>query len=120
MNTTSAGGVLEEDCEKLQAETLIERSLIIAANRGPVSLERAEDGSIVSHRGSGGLVTALSGLVQQYESSFSLLPRQPMMDITTSSLTLCCGSFNTPCGMYPGLPLSTKQPGMHGKTVTWL
>jgi len=70
MNFAFAGGALEEDCEKLQSETLIERPLIIAANRGPVSLERAEDGSIVSHRGSGGLVTALSGLVQHVEATW--------------------------------------------------
>jgi trehalose 6-phosphate synthase len=46
----------------LQNEFLSNRALIIAANRGPVTFERAEDGSLEFHRGSGGLVTALSGL----------------------------------------------------------
>ena len=57
---------LEEDkrqrCETLQADFFTDRGLIIAANRGPVAFERAEDGTMEFQRVAGGLVTALTGL----------------------------------------------------------
>ena len=40
------------------------RTLIIAANRGPVTFQTAQDGSRTFSRGTGGLVTALMGLAQ--------------------------------------------------------
>jgi trehalose 6-phosphate synthase len=40
-----------------------ERPLIVVSNRGPAQFERDENGQRVLHRGGGGLVTALSGLV---------------------------------------------------------
>lgn len=43
------------------------RSLIVVSNRGPVGFSRAEDGSIQTHRGGGGLVTALLGLAQNVD-----------------------------------------------------
>ena len=49
-------------CEALQAEFFADRALIIAANRGPVTFEQGEDGVLETHRGGGGLVTALTGL----------------------------------------------------------
>lgn len=39
--------------------------LIVASNRGPVTFERSETGELVAHRGSGGLVTALLGAMQE-------------------------------------------------------
>lgn len=41
--------------------------IIIASNRGPFSFSQQEDGSFATHRGAGGLVTALSALAQQHE-----------------------------------------------------
>jgi trehalose 6-phosphate synthase len=38
--------------------------LIVASNRGPVTFERDEDGTLTPRRGSGGLVTALVGAMQ--------------------------------------------------------
>jgi trehalose 6-phosphate synthase len=38
--------------------------LIVASNRGPVTFERGQDGELQAHRGSGGLVTALLGALQ--------------------------------------------------------
>ncbi len=38
------------------------RSLIIASNRGPITFHRQSDGSFSSRKGSGGLVTAVSGI----------------------------------------------------------
>jgi trehalose 6-phosphate synthase len=52
----------DHSCEALQAEFFANRALIIAANRGPVTFESCEDGSLECHRGGGGLVTALTGL----------------------------------------------------------
>ena len=57
-------------CEVLQNDFFGERSLIIAANRGPVMFQTAEDGSRTFTRGSGGLVTALVGLAQQIDATW--------------------------------------------------
>jgi trehalose 6-phosphate synthase len=43
---------------------VIERPLIIASNRGPISFVRTEDGDVAARRGGGGLVTALTGALQ--------------------------------------------------------
>jgi len=59
-----------ESCEKLQRSFFEDRSLIIAANRGPVTFQTARDGSRTFTRGSGGLVTALIGLAQQVEATW--------------------------------------------------
>ena len=39
--------------------------IIVASNRGPVTLTRTEDGEIEARRGGGGLVTALSAALQR-------------------------------------------------------
>ena len=49
-------------CETLESEVLAGRPLIIASNRGPMTFQTAEDGSLQMQRNSGGLVTALLGL----------------------------------------------------------
>jgi trehalose 6-phosphate synthase len=49
---------------------LADRALIIAANRGPVTFEVAEDGHLEPQRGEGGLVTALTGLCLQSGGSW--------------------------------------------------
>lgn len=46
------------------ASTVADRTMIIAANRGPVTFQTAQDGSRTFSRGTGGLVTALIGLAQ--------------------------------------------------------
>lgn len=53
------------DCGELQTRLFQERSLIIAANRAPVTFERDDSGNLTFERGTGGLVTALSGLVEK-------------------------------------------------------
>ncbi len=40
------------------------RQLIVAANRGPITFDTAENETLVMQRGSGGLVTALAGLAR--------------------------------------------------------
>ena len=53
----------------LQVQNLLEnRSLIIASNRGPVTLRRNEKGEVEYQRGTGGLVTALAGVIQHTEA----------------------------------------------------
>jgi trehalose 6-phosphate synthase len=49
-------------CEGRSEDFSANRSLVIAANRGPVTLEAADDGDLQPRRGGGGLVTALAGL----------------------------------------------------------
>jgi trehalose 6-phosphate synthase len=46
------------------ADLFENRQLIIAANRGPVTFDTAEDGTPIMQRGTGGLVTALTGLTR--------------------------------------------------------
>ncbi|HET7235869.1 MAG TPA: trehalose-6-phosphate synthase [Actinomycetota bacterium] len=41
--------------------------LIVASNRGPITFEPGEDGELTARRGSGGLVTALSGALLEAE-----------------------------------------------------
>jgi len=57
-------------CRALQDTFFASRSLIIAANRGPVTFQTAEDGSRSFTRGAGGLVTALTGLAQQIDATW--------------------------------------------------
>ena len=45
----------------------VDRPLIVASNRGPVTFERDETGTLVPGRGSGGLVTALLGALLESE-----------------------------------------------------
>jgi trehalose 6-phosphate synthase len=56
--------------EALQADFFADRALIIAANRGPVTFERAKDGSLQYQRGGGGLVTALLGMCRHTEATW--------------------------------------------------
>jgi trehalose 6-phosphate synthase len=50
------------------AGLLAGRTLIIASNRGPVTLRQNENGSLDFQRGTGGLVTALAGVIQHVEA----------------------------------------------------
>ncbi|HLF28475.1 MAG TPA: trehalose-6-phosphate synthase [Anaerolineae bacterium] len=61
---------LDEDRidESAPAERLGERTLIIAANRGPVTFETTETGRLVFQRGTGGVVTALTGLANYLDA----------------------------------------------------
>jgi trehalose 6-phosphate synthase len=42
--------------------------LVLVSNRGPATFERGEDGELVATRGGGGLVTALTGLVNHRDA----------------------------------------------------
>jgi trehalose 6-phosphate synthase len=46
----------------------MERPLILLSNRGPATFERTADGGLVTRRGGGGLVTALTGLLQRRDA----------------------------------------------------
>ena len=59
MTTTSSSEVqLKELCR----QRLSSSRLILVSNRGPIEYYRAEGGALKAHRGSGGVVTALSGI----------------------------------------------------------
>lgn len=55
-------------CDEINTRYFENRSLIIASNRGPVTFESDSDGSLKITRGTGGLVTALTGLAQHAEA----------------------------------------------------
>ena len=57
-----------EDLGPLVHPLLPQRTLIVASNRGPVTLHQNETGSLEYQRGSGGLVTALAGVLQHTEA----------------------------------------------------
>ncbi len=79
-----------EDNDNKQCEEFFDnRSLIIAANRGPVMFQTAEDGSRTFTRGSGGLVTALVGLARQIDATWIGCARTDAdMDWEKGELTL--------------------------------
>ncbi len=58
----------EEECNSLIPNSLSERTLIIASNRGPITFHKDEGGELTYQRGSGGLVTALTGMARQAEA----------------------------------------------------
>lgn len=60
----------KKKCEQIQTDFFQDRSLIIAANRGPVTFSRTEEGEITFEAGGGGLVKALLGLCRYTESSW--------------------------------------------------
>jgi trehalose 6-phosphate synthase len=45
-----------------------ETPIVLVSNRGPATFERDQDGKLEAHRGGGGLVTALTGLVNHREA----------------------------------------------------
>jgi trehalose 6-phosphate synthase len=61
---------IHQHCEALQTDFFANRALIIAANRGPVTFETAENGSLRFQRGEGGLVTALLGLCRHTDATW--------------------------------------------------
>jgi trehalose 6-phosphate synthase len=66
---SQAGRDQSEAASGASVHSLLDRrTLIIASNRGPVSFQRTEDGDVESKRGSGGLVTALAGVIQHAEA----------------------------------------------------
>ncbi|UCD98731.1 MAG: trehalose-6-phosphate synthase [Chloroflexota bacterium] len=56
--------------EKHQEEKIPRQSVIIASNRGPVTFYRELDGDLTYQRGSGGLVTALTGIIQEVNATW--------------------------------------------------
>jgi len=56
--------------ERLQEDSTPRRSVIIASNRGPVTFQREPDGKLTFQRGSGGLVTALTGLIGDVDATW--------------------------------------------------
>ena len=50
-------------------QAAFEAPLVVASNRGPVSFRRNEDGGLTGDRGSGGLVTALAGVLFESDAT---------------------------------------------------
>lgn len=53
-----------------EGEFVTRRPVIIASNRGPVTFYRDSQGELAYKRGAGGLVTALTGIVNQVEATW--------------------------------------------------
>src|SRR5215213_8956754 len=50
--------------------TAMESPLVVASNRGPITFQRAADGSLQPERGSGGLVTAIAGVLFESDATW--------------------------------------------------
>jgi trehalose 6-phosphate synthase len=61
---------MRKRCREFQSEFFADRALIIAANRGPVTFEKDEDGALSYERGGGGLVTALLGMCRHADATW--------------------------------------------------
>jgi trehalose 6-phosphate synthase len=67
---TTDSGKSTSLCDSLIKQVLQTKGLIIAANRGPVTLHQNEDGETVYQRAGGGLVTALLGLASHVDATW--------------------------------------------------
>ena len=56
--------------ENQQEKSISHRSVIIASNRGPVTIKKEQNGDLTFRRGTGGLVTALSGLIGKIDATW--------------------------------------------------
>jgi trehalose 6-phosphate synthase len=65
-----AEATLQSYCSALPQDFFENRALIIASNRGPVTFENTESGDLTFERGSGGLVTALTGVAQHVDATW--------------------------------------------------
>ena len=65
--TLLIGEGTQRDCDAASADMFRDQALIIASNRGPVTFHQADDGGLRFQRGSGGVVTALTGLAQHLD-----------------------------------------------------
>ena len=54
--------------------TAFESPLVVASNRGPVAFHRNGDGAILGERGTGGLVTALAGVLFESDATWLAAP----------------------------------------------
>jgi trehalose 6-phosphate synthase len=61
---------MQQHCAELQTGFFANRALIIAANRGPVTFERDDEGELNYERGEGGLVTALLGMCRHTDATW--------------------------------------------------
>lgn len=64
----SGPGAVSESTDERIAETMSQRPLIVASNRGPVSFTQVGDERFTSRQGSGGLVTAISTVLQDQQA----------------------------------------------------
>ena len=58
----------DSDPRVLVDQVMEERQLIVASNRGPVTFSQRPDGSFSARQGSGGLVTAVSAVLQERQA----------------------------------------------------
>ncbi|MFO7584054.1 MAG: trehalose-6-phosphate synthase [Anaerolineales bacterium] len=68
MSLNLNGGISDQDFSYFIDQLISKRRLIIASNRGPVTIQRSESGELTFQRGSGGLVTALTGVARYAET----------------------------------------------------
>src|SRR5665647_1206294 len=58
--------------------------LVLVSNRGPVTFDRDEDGERIERRGTGGLVTALTGLVNHRSDTLWVASAMTAEDVAVS------------------------------------
>ncbi len=56
--------------DTIDGQSQKKQTVIISSNRGPVTFSKNADGKLVTQRGSGGLVTALTGIVKDIDATW--------------------------------------------------
>ena len=75
------------------AASAMESPIVVASNRGPVSIEREADGRLTARRGSGGLVTALAGVFDRDDAVWlSAAMTEGDREIAAEGRTITSGS----------------------------
>lgn len=64
---TTPADLPDRAAETFADDTLADRMLIVASNRGPVTFTQNDDGSFTSRKGSGGVVTAVSAIARDHQ-----------------------------------------------------
>ena len=67
----------EETKAEINLENFADRHIIIASNRGPVKNLRNQQGELIQQKGSGGLITGLSGIIQYINATWISCAQSP-------------------------------------------
>jgi trehalose 6-phosphate synthase len=92
---------------------LTQRNLILASNRGPVTLRQNENGELDYQRGSGGLVTALIGVLQHTEAHW-IACAQTEEDKTWGQGLVSLGESDEKVWMHFVTPSEESYDGYYG------
>jgi trehalose 6-phosphate synthase len=77
MGTSPTGKPIPIENKEFDLNTFSDWHVIIASNRGPVVNLRDQEGHLIQHKGSGGLITGLSGIIQYINATWISCAQSP-------------------------------------------